>query len=237
MRHGRPLDYSVRNSPAAPRGPVPRPLSPVPSLPTVLITAFEPYDRWRENASWLALVELTRELPSELKVVTRRYPVDFELARERLSSDLAANYDVALHLGQAPGIGRVHLEAIGVNVGGHSSQLPDQFQPLLADGPAAYRSPLPLSEWAAMIRDVGVPCQVSYHAGTFLCNALLYLSLHYARERNLATRSTFVHLPLAPSQVFSERSDLPSLSSRECALAIRTILSQIAGTGIEERTV
>ncbi len=212
-----------------------RPLFSIPSVRSVLITAFEPYDRWRENSSWLALVELTRELPSDLKVVTRRYPVDFEQVRERLSDDMAANHDVALHLGQAPGIGRVHLEAIGVNVGGHSSQLPDQFQPLLAEGPAAYRSPLPLSDWATMIRDVGVPCQVSYHAGTFLCNAILYLSLHYAHKRNLATRSTFVHLPLAPSQVFSERSDLPSLSSRECALAIRTILSQIAGTGLDAR--
>ena len=129
-----------------------------------------------------------------------------------------------------------NLEAIGVNIGGHSSQLPDQYQPLLSDGPAAYRSPLPLGDWAAIVRDVGVPCQVSYHAGTFLCNALLYLSLHFAHERNLATRSTFLHLPLAPSQVFSERSDLPSLASRECALAIRTILGQIAGPGRDERT-
>ena len=71
---------------------------------SVLITAFEPYDRWPENSSWLALVELTRDLPTNLKVVTRRYPVDFEAARSRLLDDLAANYDFALHLGQAPGI-------------------------------------------------------------------------------------------------------------------------------------
>jgi pyroglutamyl-peptidase len=198
-------------------------------MPTVLITAFEPYDRWSENASWLALIELTRELPTRPKIVTRRYPVDFEKARARLAEDLDANYDVALHLGQAPGIGRVHLEQIGVNVGGLSSDRPDQFRPLVSDGPAAYRSSLPLHEWSLAIRDSGVPCQVSFHAGTYLCNAVLYLSHYFAEQKRLKTKAAFVHLPLAPSQVLSERQDLPSMPSEQCAVALRTILAAIEG--------
>ena len=58
----------------------------------VLITAFEPYDRWQQNASWLSVVELTRSLPEQPKIVTRLYPVDFEKARQRLAADLEANY-------------------------------------------------------------------------------------------------------------------------------------------------
>jgi len=197
---------------------------------TVLITAFEPYDRWQENASWLALVELTKELPAGPNVVTRRYPVDFEAARARLFEDLTANHDFALHLGQAPGISRIHLEAIGVNVGGHSSQLPDEFQPLVADGPAAYRSGLPLAEWAAKIRGLGIPCQVSYHAGTFLCNAVHYLAHHIIQEQRLKTRATFVHMPLAPEQVLGERRDEPSLPSSQCAAALQCILRELPGT-------
>ena len=196
-------------------------------MSSILITAFEPYDRWPENSSWLALVELTRDLPAEPKVVTRRYPVDFEQVRSRLFDDLAADYDFALHLGQAPGIGRIHLEAVGINVGGHSSLLPDQFQPLVADGPAAYRSALPLADWAGQIRQLGIPCQVSYHAGTYLCNALLYLTHHIAQEQRLKTRAAFIHLPLAPQQVLSERSDVPNLPSAMCAEAVRLIVSQL----------
>jgi len=197
-------------------------------LPSILITAFEPYDRWQENASWLALVELTRDLPVGVKVVTRRYPVDFEVVRSRLYEDLAADYDYALHLGQAPGIGRIHLEAIGVNVGGHSSQTPDQFQALAPGGPAAYQTSLPLAEWAGLVRAAGIPCQISYHAGTYLCNAVLYLSQHSARERGLQTLSTFIHLPLAPVQVISERQDWPNLGSAACAEAVRIILRTLA---------
>jgi pyroglutamyl-peptidase len=198
-------------------------------MPRILLTAFEPYDRWPENASWLALVELTRELPEGPRIVTRRYPVDFELAHARLMEDLAAEYDFALHLGQAPGISRIHLEAIGVNVGGHSSQTPDEFQPLVAGGPAAYRSALPLADWSSKIEAAGIPCQVSYHAGTYLCNALLYLTHHIAEQQRLRTRAAFVHLPLAPKQVLADRQDWPCLTSSHCAAAIRLILNEMGG--------
>src|SRR5262249_51537572 len=121
-------------------------------MTSVLITAFEPYDRWDDNSSWLALVELTKDLPGEPRVTTRRYPVDFSAVRERLTEDLAADYDYALHLGQSPGLARVHLEAIGLNIGGTSQQLAEQFQPLVSDGPVAYRSDLPLADWAVKLR-------------------------------------------------------------------------------------
>jgi pyroglutamyl-peptidase len=200
-------------------------------MTTVLLTAFEPYDRWTENASWLALVELTRELTRDLpagrKVVTRRYPVDFEAVRARLADDLAADYDYALHLGQAPGISRIHLEAVGLNVGGHSSQMPDEYQPLVPDGPAAYQTALPLAEWSSQVRALGIPCQVSYHAGTYLCNALLYLTQHLAATRRLKTQAAFIHLPLAPEQVLHERQDWPSLPSSQAAAAIRSIVGEL----------
>jgi len=198
-------------------------------MPTVLLTAFEPYDRWPENASWLALVELTRELPQNVKIVTRRYPVDFDVVRKRLHDDLAADYDFALHLGQSPGLGRIHLEAMGVNVGGHSTQTPDEFQPLVPDGPPAYQSTLPLAAWSEQIRELGIPCQVSYHAGTYLCNALLYLTHHFAATRLLKTKAAFIHVPLSPLQIMNERQDWPTLASVACAEAIRRILDSLAG--------
>jgi pyroglutamyl-peptidase len=194
---------------------------------TVLVTAFEPYDRWASNASWDALVALTRELPVAPRVVTRRYPVDFEKTRAKLAEDLAANYDYTLHLGQAPGSSRVHLEAVALNVAGETTQSPDDFQTLVPNGPAAYRSGLPLSAWATKIRAAGIPVQVSYHAGTYLCNAILYLAQHIAAEQKLKTQSAFVHLPLSPSQVLNERHDVPSLPTALCAEALQVILAEM----------
>ena len=190
----------------------------------VLLTAFEPYDRWQENASWQAIIEFTKQLPPEPKITTRRYPVDFQQVRERLESDLAENFDYAIHLGQAPGTGRIQLEAVGLNIGGTSAQLPEEFQPLASDGPVAYRSRLPLGNWAAQLREAGIPAQVSYHAGTYLCNATLYLTHYLVERRRLKTQAAFIHLPLTPEQVVHQRQDLPSLPSSIAASAMRVIV-------------
>lgn len=196
-------------------------------MPTVLITAFEPYDRWSSNSSWSALVELTRDLPSEPKLVTRRYPVDFIAAKERLYNDLNANYDFAIFLGQSPGSARIHLESIAINAGGMSHQLPDEFEPLVPGGPVAYQTSLPLTHWARQLREARIPAQVSYHAGTYLCNAVFYLAQHFITARKLKTKTVFVHLPLTPEQIIDERHDYPSLPAATVANALRTMLSQL----------
>jgi pyroglutamyl-peptidase len=197
-------------------------------MASVLLTAFEPYDRWKTNASWLALVQLTHDLPPEPAVTTRLYPVDFAEVKRRLSEDLTANYDYAIHLGQAPGSSHVRLEAIGINVGGSSSHPLEQHQPLTDDGPVAYRSPLPLGDWAVKLRRAGVPAQVSYHAGTYLCNATLYLTSYLAERFSLKTQVAFVHLPLDISQIVNEPTGSAALPSSLSALAVRLILEDLA---------
>lgn len=196
-------------------------------MPRILVTAFEPYDVWTENASWLALTEFTRELPTSVRVVTRRYPVNLAQMRERLERDLGDNFDCALHLGQAPGSTSVRLEAFALNVGGNSHDSPESFPPLVPDGPVAYRTALPLAIWARHLKQAGIPARVSYHAGTFLCNALYYLSQHWSRERGLRTQAAFIHLPLATSQTLEARQELPSLPTATAAAALRLIIDQV----------
>ena len=197
-------------------------------MASVLLTAFEPYDRWTTNASWLALVELIKDRPKAPAITTRLYPVHFQDVQRKLREDLQANYDVALHLGQAPGSSRIQLEQFAVNVGGSSQQLPDEFQPLVTDGPVAYRTPLPLADWSAKLRAAGIPSQVSYHAGTYLCNATMYFTHYLAAQMGLKTQAAFIHLPLEPSQVLGLREMMPSLSAATSATAVRMILEEIA---------
>ncbi len=197
-------------------------------MPRVLLTAFEPYGEYDENASWLTLVELTRNLPREPQVITRRYPVDFAVVQERLARDLADEYDFALHLGQAPGSSCVRLEAIGVNIGGPAESPPEAYTPLTEEGPVAYRSSLPLAEWSARITAAGIPAQVSYHAGTYPCNATLYWTHHLAARGGLRTRAAFIHLPLDTSQVARTRRPAASLPASLSAQAVHLMLEAIA---------
>jgi pyroglutamyl-peptidase len=196
-------------------------------MPSVLVTAFEPYDRWKTNSSWLALVHFTHELPSEPAITTRLYPVDFAEVKQKLTKDLAANYDFAIHLGQAPGSSRIQLEAIGLNIGGSSQQSPDQYLPLSDDGPIAYRSALPLGAWALKLRQAGIPAHVSFHAGTYLCNATLYWTHYLAERMSLKTQAAFVHLPLDVSQAIHEPHGTPSLPTPYSSQALRLLLEEL----------
>jgi pyroglutamyl-peptidase len=197
------------------------------TMPHIFITAFEPYDEWEENASWLALVEFTKALPPDAKITTRRYPVDFQIVRERLSRDLEEGFDCALHLGQAPGAASIRLEAIGLNVGGSSIEHPESLHPLVADGPVAYRSELPLAEWATQLRNAGVPATVSYHAGTYLCNAMLYLSHHLVQRQRLRTKAAFIHVPLDTSQAATTAKEVATLPASLAAAALRLIVDDL----------
>mgnify|MGYP001814871514 FL=1 len=188
----------------------------------VLLTAFEPYDRWPENSSWLALVDLTRWYDGGAELTTRRYPVDLAAMSERLRKDLQNDYDLALHLGQSPGSTLIKLESIGLNVRSDGS-------PLIPEAPAAYRSGLPLDRCHRSLVAAGIPSEVSHHAGTYLCNAELFLSQHYAKAFGLRTQSAFVHVPLSPSQAASDSARLASMSTPMSAAAIALIVDQLLG--------
>jgi pyroglutamyl-peptidase len=196
-------------------------------MASILITAFEPYDQWVENSSWLALMDFTKNIETSHKVTTRLYPVNFEEVRRRLQKDLDANHDYVLHLGQAPGLGAIRLEAIGVNVGGSSKDPPERHRKLVNDGPVAYHSKLPLVDWVEQLREAGVPASVSFHAGTLLCNATLYMTHYLVEKMSLQTRATFVHLPLATRQVANRNKEMASLPVATSANALHLIVGAI----------
>lgn len=200
----------------------------------VLLTAFEPYDQWSENSSWLALVDLLRARPSDLELITRRYPVDLPELRERLEGDLEKGPDAVLHLGQAPGISSVKLEAIALNIAGcvddHGRELPQ----LIEAGPLAFQSSMPLGRWSDLLCKAGIPAAVSYHAGTFLCNATMYLSHHWHHVRKMQVPTGFMHLPLATEQVAEHHRGLPSLPASMLAAAVRLVLEDLAHADAEQ---
>jgi len=194
---------------------------------SVLITAFQPYGEWEANASWLTLVELTRTLPEQPCVTTRLLPVDFDAAYEQLQRDLTANYDLVIHLGQAPGTARIQLERFALNIRGEAGQTPSQYTPLLHDGVTAYQSALPLNEWVDKFRAAGAPAEVSHHAGCYLCNAVLYWSHHLVSLHGYKTQAAFIHLPLETSQVVHLEKSLPSLPANLMAAGLRLVLDEI----------
>ncbi|MCY2985974.1 MAG: pyroglutamyl-peptidase I [Planctomycetota bacterium] len=192
-----------------------------------MLTAFEPYDTWEQNSSWEALVTFLHKRGIPAGVTTRRYPVDLVQMQSRMDKDLALGFDAVLHLGQAPGISRVQMEAIAVNVAGMTETVGDFFGPLVPSAPVAYRTHFPLDQWNLELRSSGIPCSVSFHAGTYLCNAAMFLTHHWHAVRNRHCSVGFVHFPLTPEQVLHSRRDLSSMPREQSAEAIGKILDLI----------
>ena len=187
----------------------------------ILLSAFEPYDRWKENSSWLALMDLTSWYEGDLEITTRRYPVDLPKMKSQLEDDLRLDFDYAIHLGQSPGSPIVKIESVGLNVRTNG-------EPLLGNAPTAYRSMLDLEACLERLIAAGIPAQISHHAGTYLCNAALYLSQHFAEMMGRRTQSLFIHLPLTPGQVASEGSSMASMSTPMQSAAIAAVAELLA---------
>ncbi|MCA9161188.1 MAG: hypothetical protein KDA72_22815, partial [Planctomycetales bacterium] len=89
-------------------------------------------------------------------------------------------------------------------------------------------SAMPLGRWAEMLRQAGIPAVVSYHAGTFLCNATMYLTHHWCQVNRHPIQVGFVHLPLSTEQVVGCGRSLPSLPLATLAQAVRLLIEDLA---------
>lgn len=201
------------------------------SPPRILITAFAPFGSWQENASELCLRQLL-PLLDDYRVTARVYPVEFDAARPLLESDLQQNYDLTIHLGQAQNTSRIRLEAVGLNVGSVPGRPETEMFGLVTNGPAAYQSQLPLTKWAERLRQQGIPAYVSYHAGTYLCNATLYWAHHFLDQNpQLTTPVCFIHVPLDISQVAGLPGDYLTLPAAMTANAVARLIAMWAADG------
>lgn len=201
----------------------------------VLLTAFEPYGDWDSNSSWLTLIELLKQRPSDVDLVTRRYPVDLEALQKRLNGDLDDGFDAILHTGQAPGATHIKLESIALNVAGCVENAGGHLPAIVPDAPLAFRSAMPLADWSSSLVNAGIPASISYHAGTFLCNATMYLSHLWCYRQGINRPIGFVHFPLTSEQSCKAGSRLASLPTSLQAEALRIMLRRLADRAAQAR--
>ena len=187
----------------------------------ILLTGFEPFGKATLNPSG----EIVKQISGE-NIVTAVLPVAYAQSAERLLQLIAEhNPDVVICLGQAEGRTQITPERIAINL--DDARLADNQGvmrndvPIIAGGPVAYESTLPVKEIVKAINDAGVPAAVSLSAGAFLCNHVFYLAQDYFKETNV--RSGFVHVPLMDEQG-PEFPGLPTMPLDQMVKAIRTML-------------
>lgn len=143
-------------------------------------------------------------------------------------------------VGQAGGRTDITVERVAINVddariADNQGQQPVDV-PIVADGPAAWFSSLPIKAMVVAMRNAGIPASVSQTAGTFVCNHVMYGLLHKLRDAS-AVKGGFIHIPYLPQQA-AQHPGAPSMATetvrRALEIAIATALqveSDIAVTG------
>jgi pyroglutamyl-peptidase len=171
-------------------------------MKTLLITGFEPFNNEVINPSWSA-VERLPDVISGYELTKLCLPVVFgEAAKTVISVAEKIDPDVILCIGQAGGRSAVTPELVGINL--RYARIPDNkgAQPkdesIVNGGENAYFSTLPVRKMADAINDIGIPSQVSYSAGAYVCNDVIYTLLSHFEGAD--TRMGFIHVPYSKEQ-------------------------------------
>lgn len=196
-------------------------------MTTVLLTGFEPFAGDAVNPSDDAVRIVAERWSGPEVLVGDVLPVVFDDASARLRTLIRTHRPhVVIATGLAGGRTDVTPERVAINLA--DARIPDNAgrrpldMPVVADGPAAYFSTLPVKAMVRAIRDVGVPASVSYSAGTFVCNHVLFTALDAAAPD---TRAGFVHLPYARESAPEGAPSLPLDDIvRAVELTVRTAL-------------
>ena len=181
----------------------------------VLFTGFEPFAGDTINPALEAVKVLNGRSWEDVEFVAEAIPTSFARASVALRAAIEKHHpDIVICVGQAGGRAQVTPERVAINV--EDARIPDNDgnqpidKPVVAGGPVAYWSTLPIKRLVQSLLEAGIPASVSNSAGTYVCNHLFYSLMHELATRYPETRGGFIHIPFLPEQ--ATHRNAPSMS-------------------------
>lgn len=207
----------------------------------ILFTGFEPFGGETVNPA----LEAVRRLPDSaagVPIRRLRLPTSFRRAGETLLEAVDAwRPKAVVCVGQAGGRKTVTPEKVAINY--IDARIPDNDGaqpadvPIRADGPAAYFATLPVRAIDEAIRAAGVPCAVSYSAGCYVCNFVMYTLLDHLARTAPDVLGGFIHVPYAAEQTAGKPAGTPSLTVAQMTQALTCAAGVIAAVCQKGRSV
>lgn len=166
--------------------------------PVLLITAFEPFDGAKTNASLIMLEKLAEKDWGERVAFLGPIPVSFAEAWPVIEHELKRHPEIqgVICMGQAEGTTQISLERMALNV--MRASIPDNDGakpngPVIKGAPNILKATFP---WHELEESPHWEC--SYNAGAYVCNATMFNAINWARNED--KHAGFIHLPLLASQ-------------------------------------
>ena len=197
----------------------------------ILLTSFDPFGGEAKNSAEEACKKLSIE-DDRIELYRQTLPTVFGKSVDLICRTIdALQPDAVILLGQAGGRKGITPERVAINIA--DASIEDNAgnrptdEPNVAGGPAAYFSTLPIKAIVSALNEKGITASVSNTAGTFVCNHLMYCTLHHLTLMGSSAIAGFIHLPYLPEQAVAH-GDVPSLETETMVEALRVTLSVVA---------
>ena len=206
----------------------------------LLLTAFDPFGGEQINPA-LEAVKLVANKIGNVEVVKQEVPTVFGKSIKTVQDAIERERpDAVLCVGQAGGRFDITVEKVAINYDDARIKDNEGNQPLdhciFEDGDTAYFATLPIKAMVAEIRKVGVPASISYSAGTFVCNHLMYGTLYTLTKKYPGVIGGFMHVPYTTEQVLDKRN-MPSLTIEQIVKAIEAAIKAIGENVVDLNSV
>ena len=176
----------------------------------ILVTGFDPFGGEPINPA----IESVKRLPDNIagaEIIKLEIPTVRKKSLEKIEEAINEhNPDIILSIGQAGGRFDISIERVGINL--DDFRIPDNEgnqtidEPIFPDGENAYFVKLPVKAMVQNVQKNNIPASVSYTAGTFVCNHVLYGVLYLIEKKYNGKKSGFIHIPFLPEQVVDKRN-------------------------------
>ena len=180
----------------------------------ILVTGFDPFGGEPINPA----IESVKRLPDNIagaEIVKLEIPTVRKKSLEKIEKAINEhNPDVILSIGQAGGRFDISIERVGINL--DDFRIPDNEgnqiidEPIFPDGENSYFVKLPVKAMVQNVQKNNIPASVSYTAGTFVCNHVLYGVMYLIEKKYKGKKSGFIHIPFLPQQVV-DKKNMPSM--------------------------
>lgn len=161
----------------------------------ILITGFEPFGGESVNPAYEA-VKLLPDMAGDIQIVKMEIPTVFGEAGKVVETGILQHQpDAVICVGQAGRRADIGVERVAINL--VEASIPDNAgnQPMdvkvQEDGDTAYFATIPVKAMVKNIKDHGIPASISYTAGTYVCNSVMYDLLYLIDRKYPSIRWRF----------------------------------------------
>lgn len=197
----------------------------------VLITGFDPFGGETVNPAYEA-VKLLPDTIAGAQIIKMEIPTVFARSGPAVEEGIQKHQpDVVINVGQAGGRSCVTIEKVAINLA--EARIPDNDgdspmdQPLQEDGDTAYFATIPVKAIVENVRSHGLPCHISYTAGTYVCNCVMYNVLYLTAKKYPNIRAGFIHVPYASEQVVNKPNGTPAMSLEAIAKSLEYAIEAV----------